>query len=890
MLKPKYNLLISFILLVILIAFGWSFKTDAKEFINWKDRALTWDDFPEVVSIEGGYDASVYSNFIYDVDIDNKHFKVYAYMNPNKSGHKKNDTIGSNQLLIHEQYHFNITEYCARRLRKDLVALGEDDLTQTKLEDLVDKYSTLRDSLQFVYDTESQHNIVQEKQRYWELYIDGLLRETAYYENDDIYTYQAFTGKKGDYFRALNYTIFCKLQPSIPETKAKSKYGAVYHIENKNDSTVISYYNNEKLTKGGYFESPITILIKKDKLHFETHFYDEDMGYRKDKNYCIIKTTFDEEKNIITKYYDSKGNLAEKEGRAIIKRKFNSEKNSYFSSYYNLKGNQIENKDGYYYEERTLDELDHPIQIAYFNFQKKPTYDTNFVSSYKYQFNENHQLVSVKTFDKNNNFAFHLNDYHTQYKYDERGNLKETILLNIFSNPTADSYGIARYQYTYDKYGNVTDLRRFNKKNVAAVGSYEVFQTVQLFDSIGRKTFEAEYLPNYVLYFNENKWGSTKYTHINRTRHIRHNVDAFGEIFNNTLGVGYVEELFDDKGNLLEETYRDSNGSYAITQDSIIQYRYKYDARGNQIEMTSYNSSFKKHPFESDVATTKWEYDSNNNKTKTTYYTKNDKLADALQNVTYNTFKFDDNNVLIERSNYDRNMQPALWDGVFKTHTVTNRFGKDSITTYYNRQNKLQDGVSKIVYKYNEFGTLISEQFYDKHNRPTYYDFNAHQIKYLYDKFQRNIGYEYYGKNGNKINNKYRYFKEEKELTGAGFVKKQFYLDKNGNPVSGPDGYHSIEYLWNKADEIIRVSTFDVYQNLVNDSEGIADIVFQKNKSGMTTRLSFYNQDRMLTEDADGVAEYFYTPSCNGLYYLKEMKDASGNLIEEPISESGFIE
>ncbi|WP_339696760.1 hypothetical protein [uncultured Marixanthomonas sp.] len=890
MLKLKYNLLISLVLLGILIAFGWSFKTEAKEFINWNDRALTWDDFPEVTSIEGGYDASVYSNFIYDVDIDNKYFKVYAYMNPNKSGYKKIDTIGSEQLLIHEQYHFNITEYCARRLRKDLIKLGEDQLTQEKLENLVDKYSTLRDSLQYVYDTESDHNVIQDKQRYWELYVDGLLRETAYYENDDIYSYQVFTGKEEDYYRSLNYTITCKLQSAIPESKAKSKYGAVYHIENKNDSTIISYYNNGKLTEGGYFESPITILVKKDKHHFESHFYNEDMVYRNSKEHCIVKTTFDEKGNILTKYYNDQGKSVERDGIAIIKREFNTETNSYFSSYYNAQNNQIKREEGFYYEKRILDNLERTKKISYFNFHKKPTYNTDFVSTYEYEFNENHNISKITCYDTKGELAFHIDGYQTEYLYDERGYLRETKFLNKFSQPTSDMYGIARYQYTYDIYGNVTDTRNFNIKNNAAIGSYEAFQNVQLFNSDGQITFEADYLPNYVLQFNENKWGATKYTHINDTKRIRHNVDAFGDEFNSTMGIGYVEESMDSKGNLLEETYRDIDGSYAITQDSIIQYRYKYDDHGNNIETTSYSSRLEKHPFENDVATTKWEYDKNNNKIKTTYYTTDNKLANALQNVTYNIFKYDNTNTLIERTNYDRDMQPALWDGVFKTHFQVNRFGKDSLVTYYNQDNNLQGIASKVLSKYNEFGTLISEQFYDKHNRPTYNDFNAHQIVYLYDKYQREIGYEYYGKRGERINNTYGYFKEEKELTSAGFVKNISYKDKNDRAVLGPDGYHSIEYLWNKADEVVRISTFDTLKNLINNSDGIADIVFQKNKSGMSTRISYYNADRVLTEDVDGVAEYFYTPSRNGLYYLEEMRDASGNLVKEAITEDEFLE
>src|SRR5690606_3369398 len=114
---------------------------------------------------------------------------IYARMLPHLSGRVVSEDEETDQLLIHEQHHFDITEYHARLFRKEVIGIGKENLTNEDLQRLGKKYLAMIEKMQAMYDLESKHNTDWIKQRYWELHIAGLLRETAFYTDEDIYHY-----------------------------------------------------------------------------------------------------------------------------------------------------------------------------------------------------------------------------------------------------------------------------------------------------------------------------------------------------------------------------------------------------------------------------------------------------------------------------------------------------------------------------------------------------------------------------------------------------------------------------------------------------------------------------------------------------------------------------
>ncbi|MEO1487066.1 MAG: hypothetical protein AAFU57_15070 [Bacteroidota bacterium] len=188
--------------------------------IVWSENDLTWSDFELVRHMEHDYVATIYSTFSCPNLITSEKSRVFAYMNPNLSK-KLRGEYDSENVLIHEQYHFHITEYCTRLLRKEIVQRGLGGLSFKVMKDLKTKYSKKLDSLQNVYDSITDHNGDWEKQKYWEMKIDDWLRETAYYENDNIYSYYDFTKNRTSFYRKIYFTMTQKVLTSFPVGEKK---------------------------------------------------------------------------------------------------------------------------------------------------------------------------------------------------------------------------------------------------------------------------------------------------------------------------------------------------------------------------------------------------------------------------------------------------------------------------------------------------------------------------------------------------------------------------------------------------------------------------------------------------------------------------------------------
>tara|TARA_R110001592_G_scaffold362545_1_gene676773 strand:- start:40530 stop:41906 length:1377 start_codon:yes stop_codon:yes gene_type:complete len=141
-------------------------------FLEW--RQLTWDDFQGPAKLFTKWDAGINSNVYVKFDSTTLKFQAYAAMNNRLSWRKYWSQNGAaDYLLKHEQYHFNITEYFARKLNKTI----EKDILNTK-EEVLYELSLTRiqlSKMQQVYDTESNHSLSRNLQLKWEFQIDSML-------------------------------------------------------------------------------------------------------------------------------------------------------------------------------------------------------------------------------------------------------------------------------------------------------------------------------------------------------------------------------------------------------------------------------------------------------------------------------------------------------------------------------------------------------------------------------------------------------------------------------------------------------------------------------------------------------------------------------------------
>lgn len=876
--KFKYYSYTSLVLLGLIITFGYINRVILATPIMWSDRDLIWSDFEIVPNIKDGFDASVYSEIYYPSRITKDESKVYAYMNPNQS-ERLLDSVYNQQLLKHEQYHFNITEYYARLTRKDIIEKGINNVSRSTLTHLYEKYRIKRDSIQREYDEISEHNANQQKQRYWELKIDDLLRQTAYYENPDILSYQKYTNKKTECFKHIYHTLEHKILTSYPVSENHRKYGSCYQVIRNKNEVIIKFYKNGKLTNGGYFKTAITKIVRPSASSLEIHYFNKDTSYNNNLSRAIQKVVWNEHEDMINTNFDA--NKKPVYHNAVHKTFWKKDliNNSRYATYYGLDGKVIPNKDGSFHEKRRFDVQGRTIKIEAFDVENNPVNDRDYISVYEYEISNNHKLEKIRLFDNNGDFAIYLDEYNLEYYYDERGNLKKSKIRDKNGNLTENKNGICIYEYTSDISDNTTSVKRYNVNNLPTTAYDDYFHEVIDYDKKDRVVFKAKYYSGYVLAFDDNKNGVSKYEYLNDTIFHTYNIDAFNNIFNNDHGIAITQHHIDKKNQITKEIFLDDQECFATSTGGVEMYGYTYDSKGNLIKKTGLDSIGHPKAFNKDIAITRWEYDDHNNETKTIYYDINDKLANGDQNVTYILYSYNANDMLVEKSHYNKYMKPVLNNEIFRTRYHYNKMNKDTLTQGFNTNNKLIKGVCTTRSIYNEYGNEIRRIYYNAKNNRAINQSNVSAIEYLYDNQQRYVGYRNYNRYDQPANDWQGLFSEVRTLNRAGYITKYCYFNKNQIPVNGPDGYHSKQYIYDDSDFISTESTYGTDNTLIANSYGVAIYEYTRAASGLIRSIKYYDKNEEPYEIEDGSASIYYKPDMNGLYFLDKKLDAKGEEI-----------
>lgn len=170
---------------LLLTLAGFSFTDGREEVITWKkDRKLSWNDYRGKPQKRFAAASTVYSLGRYVYAEEGKVYaKIDAYFYC-KDSWKKTDWI-NDEVLAHEQKHFDIVEVFARRLRKQftgMVFTGLKD-AEKKVEALYKLTDKELDAYQNKYDTESDGSMNGEGQRKWNKKVEQELEELSAYQD-----------------------------------------------------------------------------------------------------------------------------------------------------------------------------------------------------------------------------------------------------------------------------------------------------------------------------------------------------------------------------------------------------------------------------------------------------------------------------------------------------------------------------------------------------------------------------------------------------------------------------------------------------------------------------------------------------------------------------------
>jgi len=184
--KILRNLLI---LTLFTVIYGFGVNGDAdNDKIYWNQNTrLQWNDFKGKPDNSQIYDASTESTVKCDLKGDNESITitVVCFFERSKSWvkkGKKNDT-----LLKHEQGHFDLAELYTRKLRKAMKEAKFTDKTiNTEFRKIYQKYVGDLKKEQTLYDKETRHSIIYDKQKEWEARIAADLKEMDAYSGSVI--------------------------------------------------------------------------------------------------------------------------------------------------------------------------------------------------------------------------------------------------------------------------------------------------------------------------------------------------------------------------------------------------------------------------------------------------------------------------------------------------------------------------------------------------------------------------------------------------------------------------------------------------------------------------------------------------------------------------------
>jgi hypothetical protein len=157
-------------LLMLCFALGFAAVLGGERHLEWRaDQPLTWDDFKASPDANSEMRAMTKSRISFKWSCSEEaefSFDVLARFDRGDSWRRNEVT---DDLLVHEQWHFNITELYARKLRKLMSELEEP--CSLSAEELKGKAATVQqewDKRQKLYDRETEHSADAEAQKRWQ--------------------------------------------------------------------------------------------------------------------------------------------------------------------------------------------------------------------------------------------------------------------------------------------------------------------------------------------------------------------------------------------------------------------------------------------------------------------------------------------------------------------------------------------------------------------------------------------------------------------------------------------------------------------------------------------------------------------------------------------------
>lgn len=133
-------------------------------------------DFKAKADTKSPYFAMTYTKISHAIRIENNQLNIQLYhiFDSQKSWMKK--AKADSALLAHEQLHFDLSELYARKTQMKLQQMKPSKNVIKQINELISKELTELNQEQDRYDEETQHGILDEKQKIWSEEVGNALK------------------------------------------------------------------------------------------------------------------------------------------------------------------------------------------------------------------------------------------------------------------------------------------------------------------------------------------------------------------------------------------------------------------------------------------------------------------------------------------------------------------------------------------------------------------------------------------------------------------------------------------------------------------------------------------------------------------------------------------
>lgn len=781
--------------LLLLLALIESNAFKKREKIKWENSSsLSWNNFRGYPNFLSGYAAAVNSYFEIDnINDSSDNIEVSTIMRAHRSWVKKQH-ISSDYLLRHEQYHFNISELIARRLRKALRHTPKEKLTKENIQKLYYQYIRELGYTQDFYDLETNHSLEIERQFDWEYIVDSMLNDLGIYASNKMNNNIHENGHK--YYRKITRNAWHQFEGSYPIDSLLALKTKHYRF----------YYKDDKISR---IES---WLRKEPTLDDELNIFSLNFSYNEDievHKYCDLNThetvssdgiygqKIEHIKNTMIVINLDKNEMItnNKLGIGKIEWELDHKKRKEIGKIYDSKGNRITDIEGFYTIKYRYDKYDNLIESGNYDGNNKRKPIKNGIAFYKYGYDANQNLISINGYNEKSMLrAFENNVAIADRRFDLNGNITRESIKNAKGKLILNDKHQAISYYTYDEYGNIVIEAYFGLNKNLAISDEKIGCLIRMYDSIGQ-----------VIEIN--------------------NYDAYKQPLNDIEGKCKASYSYNKNDLIDKESHYFADSLLKLNYLKTI--KYEYDSSKNITSETWFNEQGELKPDTNGICISKFEYDSNNNVSTVSYFNDSMLLQENSEGIAKYVYKHDGRHNRIEVA-------------------YLNEYNKPAIRT---------NNVSLEAYKYNKQNLIEELKYFDANGNLTAGNNDVQIIRWKYNEQGNTIEESYFKSLGERCidNNgvaKYTYFYDAK----GNNIQINCYNSNNQLMLAGNSGIAIMKHSYNDQNKLTQTAYLDYNNQLKSTPEGIAIEVFKYNDYGYLTRRESYSEFEQPTVSSFGYA------------------------------------